>query len=97
MDADRAGITAGSYGGYASMWSASALLKWIKLLKSEKAERQRKIIAELKSYCHPDIFGMVKLLEHVRSVIQGRGRTNSWSNIGSIRQAIAIVPFVKFL
>ncbi len=69
VDADRAGITGRSYGGYASMWSASALLKWIKLLKPEKAEQRRRIIAELKSYRHPDIFGMVKLLEHVRSVI----------------------------
>jgi hypothetical protein len=44
-----------------------ASLKWIKLLMSENAEQRQEIISELKSYCHLDTFGMVKLLEHVKN------------------------------
>jgi hypothetical protein len=45
-----------------------ASLKWIELLKSEDADERQEIVAELKSYCHLDTFGMVKLLEHVQSI-----------------------------
>jgi hypothetical protein len=45
----------------------AASLKWIEMLETDDENIRQQIVKELKSYCHLDTFGMVKLLEHVQS------------------------------
>jgi hypothetical protein len=47
----------------------SASLQWLKMIKSDDTGERQQIADALRSYCALDTLAMVKLLEHVRSVV----------------------------